>query len=142
MMKDEYQTYKDIFLLFDLGVNELIAGSNWGILHWACGAKDWEFTTWLVLHKGADPNMLTGRLRNTSLILVAYEERFLKFLLWQGADPEHKNKEGSDMLIEYPLNDYLWNEFTRKKIIRVLLSHPSGIHKDLWREVAGWLVTD
>ncbi len=124
--------FKEKFLLEQSDPNQLAFG-GWGSLHFACVKNDWEITTWLVLHRGADPNYLTDDYRNNALFFTG-DRRIRAFLLWQGCDPEHMNKNKY-----YSVN--FCHRYLYMKIIRILLhSSTTAIHKDLWREVAEWFL--
>ncbi len=118
-------------------VNELLRhDKNWGILHEACWESDYVFVVWLVLHMGADPNLLSGL--GCNVFYFADEWKTLKFLSWQGSDPFNENDNERLSFLHYQSykNDYLRNESRRRKILFGI--HQGLIHKDLWREVAEW----
>ncbi len=126
----EYNQVKNRLLQGRGGDVNTVRETGWGILHWASSVRDLKFVMWLVLYLGASVHQLTVDWNN----VIAYtgDFRILKFLLWQGCDPDHGN-------IRCPPHDhifYLRNEPRRRKILRMI--HQGPIHKDLWREVAEW----
>ncbi len=110
--------------------------SDFGIVIYAAAFCDWEFLVWLVLYLGADVKILTPD-KNNALRFV-HDFRITKFLVWQGCDPRHRNKDGQQMTTDYIY--YYDKEFHRRRIL-VNLHQDKGtiLHKDLWREVVGWI---
>ncbi len=109
------------------------------LLEWACGVNDWEFTVWLVLHCGEDPPILTRKCTDVlHLYYYCVDIRILKFILWQGCVAGIIcNNAVMTRLIPSDIYDYIRDEFRRTKILIAIYKSP--IHKDLWREVAGWM---
>ncbi len=134
LMSERYQLIKAEFLRGrGKNVNTLIQGSGWGILHWACEVMDWEFIVWLVLYEGADVNLLTSSGTDALYIGVGhcYNPRsFIRFLVWQGCDPDYLN-------VRKRFYHYFLGESLRMTILIGIAKSP--LHKDLWREVAGWI---
>ncbi len=109
------------------------------ILHCACEEDDWDFIVWLVDHWGADIHLLTFRWKNNAL-RFSRSLRVVKFLIWRGCDPFHRNSSGelsADIRHGFGVNSYVKIEPLRIKILIGI--DKSSLHKDLWREVAGWM---
>ncbi len=130
----DYREIKERFLKSSGGnVNSHLRNDCWGILHEAANRNDWKFVVWLVLHKGADPNFLT-RAGNNALCIIQDESKITRFLLWKGCEPHYDKVTYRDKFVYYALS--------RKRILLMIISRDSPLHKDLWREVAGWFIQE